>query len=293
MTLPATETLTLTYSSGRVQTVADGTGNTWTYTYTAGQLTSVAGPGGRTTLYGYASGTPEKINALQWITRPDGAQQNFTYDLATCRLSGTSQNGEEAITYAYPNEGEVVATNGLNQSTTTWFNEMGLPARIENGSGAISNFFYDANGNLVGYLDAAGHAYQYKYDVNGNLTQVINPLGQVVSMTYGALSKLTSLTDAAGNTTQYGYSAAGNLLNITYPGGSQQSLNYDPLGNLSETVLQNGHAIDYQYNAAGKSPGKPSPTSPTRPSSTMRGNLTQAQTFDLRRHPDRHDHAAI
>ncbi len=257
------EQLTLTYNAqGFVSQEADGTGNTWTYQYdAAGHLLSVTAPGptaaGLTTSYSYdTSSNPETTNSLLSITNPDGSQQNFTYDPATGRLTGTSQSGgaltaQSSIRYTYPGEAEVTATDGANNQTIVWFNELDLPARVQDPRGAISSSIYDSNANVVGFTDAAGNSYQYAYDQNGNLTQIVNPLGQTVKMTFGQFSNLTSITDAAGNQTQYAYASTGNLLGITYPDGTAQAFSYDPLGNLSATVLQNGDAISDQNNAEG------------------------------------------
>ena len=267
----AAEQLTLTYyttgpNTGLVQSVTDGTGNTWSYKYdSADRLTSVISPGTGpsgdpgtlTTAYTYVTGSnPEAANGLLSITSPDGSQQNFSYDPATGRLTGTSQLGgsltnQASITYVYLGQAEVMATNAVGDQTTVWYNDLGLPSRVEDPRSGISGYLYDQNGNLTGYTDAAGDTYQYTYDGNGNLTQIVNPLGQTVQMSYDSLSDLTSITDAENNTTQYGYSSTGNLMSITYPDGTQQSFTYDPLGNPSETVLQNGDPINYQYNAQG------------------------------------------
>jgi RHS repeat-associated protein len=250
-----TEQLTLTYNGqGFASQVADGTGNTWSYTYdSAGHLLSMTAPGNLTTNYTYDTGTnAETVNALLSITRPDGSQRSFTYDPSTGRLTGTSQNGgANAITYTYVTEAEVAAKDANGDTTTVWFNDLGLAARIQDPLGAVSSYQFDANGNRISHTNAAGQTYQYAYDGNGNLTQIINPLGQSVAMSYGPLNNLSSITDAAGNTTQYAYDASGNLRSITYPDGTTQSFTYDPLGNMSQAVLQNGDPIAYQYNALG------------------------------------------
>ncbi len=278
-----TEQLTLTYNAqGFVATVSDGNGDNYAYGYDpAGHLTSVTAPGNLTTIYTYNTGSnPEQVNAILSITQPSGAQQNFTYD-ALGRLASTSQNGAAPITYGYPGEAEVTTIDAGNNTTTVWYNELGLPARTLDPRGGLASYLYDANGNLVGQTDAAGNTYQYAYDLNGNLTQTVNPLGQTVNLTYGTFGTLTALTDAAGNTTQYTYDAAGNPLSITYPGGGQESFSYDPLGNLSETVLENGDTVSYQSNAEGLVTAQlfADGTSQTF-AYDAHGNLLTAKTFD-------------
>jgi len=249
-----TEQLMLTYNpQGFVSEVADANGDNWTYKYdTGGHLDSVTGPGNLATTYTYDTGTnPETANSLLSVVGPDGSQQNFTYD-SQGRLSGTSQNGgADPITDTYLGQAEVATTDAAGDQTTTWFNALGLAARVASPRGGISTSVYDANGDLIGYTDAAGDNYQYTYDSNGNVTQTINPLGQTVHMTYGSLSNLTSITDAQNNTTQYQYDTAGNLRDIIYPDSTKQSFSYDPLGNMSETMEQNGDVVNYQYNAEG------------------------------------------
>jgi RHS repeat-associated protein len=249
------EQLALTYNGqGLVSALADGTGATWAYVYdVAGHLLSVVGPGGLTRSYTYDTGNnPETANALLSITNTDGSVQNFSYDPATGRLTGASANGgADLVSYTYPAEAEVIATDASNAASTVWYNDLDMPARIQNPLGAVSNYSYDTNGNVTTYTDAAGNAYRYSYDASGNLTAIVNPLGHTTGMTFGTSSNLTSTTDAAGNTTQYTYGPTGNLLTITYPDNTQKSFTYDPLGNLSETVLQNGDPVSYQTNAQG------------------------------------------
>ncbi len=96
-------------------------------------------------------------------------------------MTGTSANGgADAITYSYPGEAEVQATDSAGDQTTIWYNDFGLASRVESPLGGISTYQYDNNGNLVSYTDAAGDTYQYTYDSNGNTTQIVNPLGQTV-----------------------------------------------------------------------------------------------------------------
>ena len=279
-----TEQLTLSYNSqGFVSQIADGTGSLWTYAYdSAEHLLSVTAPGNLTTSYTYDTGSnPETANALLSITNPDASQEIFSYDSATGRLTGTSQNGgADPVSYTYLGQAEVTATDAAGDQTTEFFNDLGFAARVISPLGGTSTFSYDNNGKVVSYTDSAGDTYQYTYDDNGNLTQTVNPLGQTVQMTYGTLGNLTSITDADNNTTSYSYDSAGNLLSITYPDGTSQSFTYDPLGNLQETIEQNGDPVSYQNNAQGLV------TSETFADGTSQtftydahGNLLTAETF--------------
>jgi YD repeat-containing protein len=242
-----TEQLTLTYNAqGFVSQVADGTGALWTYSYDgAGRLLSVTAPGNLTTSYTYdTTSNGETTNSLLSITNPDGSQENFTYNSTTGNLIGTSAlGGADAATYTYLGEAEVMTTDAAGDQTTVWYNDLGLPSRVESPLGGISTGSYDENGDLVSYTNAAGGTYQYQYDSHGNLTETVNPLGQTVQMTYGTLGNLTSITDADNNTTTYSYDSSGNLLSITYPDGTSQSFTYNPLGNLTETIEQNGDPV--------------------------------------------------
>ena len=282
-----TEQLTLTYNEqGFVSQVADGSGDVWTYAYdAAGHLLSVTAPGNLTTAYTYdTSNNGETANALLSVTNPDGAQQNFAYDPATGRLVGTSANGgANAITYTYPGEAEVTASDANGAQTIVWFNDFALPARIQDPLGGLSTYVYDNNGNLINYTDAGGNTYQYRYDGNGNLTQMVDPLGQTAEMTYGPLDTLTSLTDVDDNTTQYSYGATRNLLGITYPDGSQQSFSYDPLGNMTDTIEQNGDPVCYEYNAQGLVTEESFADGSSQTFTyDAHGNLLTASSFDMR-----------
>jgi RHS repeat-associated protein len=285
------EQLRLTYNNQNlVSQVADGTGNLWIYSYdAAGHLVSVTAPGNLTTSYAYDTGTnPETTNTLLSVTYADGSQDNFAYDPATGRLTGTSKSAASqpgvlfnTITYAYAGQGEVTSTDANDNIIAVWFNDVGSAGRIEDPRGAVSSYQFDVNGNPTSFIDAAGNTYQYSYDHNGNLTKTVNPLGQTVQMTFGALGKLTSITDAAGNATKYTSDGAGNLRNISYPDGTQQSFTHDQLGNLTETFLQNGDGISYQTNAQGLV------TQRTFADGTAQsfaydphGNLLTAQTYD-------------
>ena len=42
-----------------------------------------------------------------------------------------------------------MATDSAGDQTIVWYNDLGLPSRIEDPLGGISTYLYDDNGNLV------------------------------------------------------------------------------------------------------------------------------------------------
>ena len=138
MTDPAqpTSQITLTYNAqGLVSEEADATGDKWTYAYdTSGHLLSVTAPGSLTTSYTYDTGTNAKTaGALVSVTYVNGSQQNFTYESVTGRLASVSRHGgANLLTFSYPGDGEVVASDGEGHQATVWYNDLGLAARVQN-----------------------------------------------------------------------------------------------------------------------------------------------------------------
>ena len=82
------------------------------------------------------------------------------------------------MTYTYDGQAEITTTDAAGDTTTTWYNERGKPARVEDPLGGISSYTYNDNGNLVSYTNAAGNMYQYSYDSVGDPTQTVNPLAR-------------------------------------------------------------------------------------------------------------------
>ncbi|MCP3670964.1 MAG: RHS repeat protein, partial [Gammaproteobacteria bacterium] len=133
-------------------------------------------------------------------------------------------------------------------------------------NGVVTNYEYDANGNLERMTEAVGLAEQrvteYGYDIYGNQT-LIKTLGDgnsaetSIVMTYDDYGNLETYTDAEnhvaeyleydvignekqmkdarGNVWKYGYDADGNLLSEETPLGYLTQYAYDKVGNL-ETV---------------------------------------------------------
>ena len=147
--------------------------------------------------------------------------------------------------------------------------------------GHKTQYRYDAQGNLIERIDAAGseHAstttyvynalnqlteqrspasgdtpaatWQYQYDAKGNRSKSIDPLNYATTYTHDVLGNVLSLTNALNKTWTSSYDAAGNLTRLTTPLNQQVTYQYDKLGQRTQTIAPNGAALLTAYNAAG------------------------------------------
>ncbi len=99
----------------------------------------------------------------------------------------------------------------------------------------------NSQGWTLSTTDAANAVTNYTYDALGNLLTVAKPGGGVVQMTYDIRSRKKTLVDPDAGTITYAYNAAGELLNEAVTGGRSSSSVYDNLGRLSSrTEVANG-----------------------------------------------------
>ena len=147
-----------------------------------------------------------------------------------------------------------------------------------NGNGTLTDYTYDADGNLLHLLnrgpnnvilsrfdftyDALGRRTSvtttdgittFGYDADGQLTSVSLPGGRVITYQYDAGGNRTSVTDTSA-TTSY---AANNMDQYTSAGGT--TYRYDADGNLIQSTGPGG-TTSYNYDARGRLIGVTSPT---------------------------------
>ena len=120
----------------------------------------------------------------------------------------------------------------------------------------ITNFEYDANGNLTKMTDGLGHATVQQYDALNRLIQQKQPhpttantqLGTIVNQ-YNAIDQLTAVTDPRNLTTSYSPNAYGEVLTLTSPDTGATSNSYDNAGNLKTKTDAKGQLTSYSYDA--------------------------------------------
>ena len=125
-----------------------------------------------------------------------------------------------------------------------------------------TTYQYNTIGQLTSATDALGNATSYLYDAAGNLIRLTEPLtdeevlsayalGATTEYVYDSLGQLLSVTDAEGGVTSYAYDLNGNLLTLTDPEGNTTSYVYDSLGRVIEETNELADTRYFVYNDAG------------------------------------------
>ena len=251
-------TLTLSYSSGRLQTITDANANplrSWHYQYdTGGHLLKVTNPLNFEYRYQYLINGP-----IKELSDKNANVVNVIYhnNYTVSELIGCNQR----LSFFYePTTLTTVVTNHLqnasNQVTKYHYkknnNYTWLAAIDGNCCGFKMNFEYDAAGNKVKETDANGNATFYTYDNLGNVVAIRDALNQVTQYTYAPpFNYLSTITDAKGFTTTLTYDSRGNLTQIKEPGNRLFTATYAPNGDIITSTDPKGNVYQYTYDAYG------------------------------------------
>ena len=303
--------------AGRLQSVTDPAGKTTTYTYnTATRTTTITYPPDAIGAVGTATMVHDAYGKLTSQTDPLSHTTTNVYDPNHTLQSTTDALGH-TTTYTYDSNGNQTSVTypqtatSINRTSSTTYNQFGLPTTRTDELGKVQTFTYDTNFNLVkitdvldgststigsfnfnanGTIQSISRGYDltvqpnkatsFVYDQYGNRISQTAPLGRQTTYTYNNLGQLltttpplpTPATPPASVTTTNQYDPLGRLTLVTAPMGKVTTYTYDNNGNkLTETV--NGQTTSYQYDAMNR---VILITYPTTPATTM------SYTYDFR-----------
>jgi RHS repeat-associated protein len=115
----------------------------------------------------------------------------------------------------------------------------------------VTEYAYDALGNLTGITDADGNTTSYGYDPDGRIASEITPSG-TTRTGYDARGNAVSVTDPAGRQTSYQFDAANRLTATTDPDGRTWQLSYDPAGHIIASTNPAGGTVKQSWTSAGQ-----------------------------------------
>ena len=173
---------------------------------------SVNGFNGQTTNYSYDTNSGDAAqNALQTDHHPRRYARVLHLRQPGPIGRHFQDGGAEPATFTY-SYGQVTATDGTGDTSSTYYNENGLVAKTVDPLGNPTYYSYDSNFNLTKITNAAGQSETYTYNAAGDLTSSTDFLGNTTYFAYsGPFNELSSMTDANGNTTKYAYNSSGDL----------------------------------------------------------------------------------
>ena len=265
ITDPKNRTLQMEYNTDGLMTkVTLPDGNTIEATYDAvGRLIESKDKLGRVAKKEY-----DALGRVSKIIDPKGNEFSFEYDAIGNLIKITDAKGNDVQTEydELYRPSSIIDANGVAVTTTT-YNDLSLPVKVEDTVGKSLEFSYDtlnrlqsttlsglltakavynAIGQMTKIIDPKGYETLYDYDQLGNVTKETNPVGKETSYTYDLAGRITTSTDANGVVTSFTYDAAGNITRMTI-GDKTITYTYDEVGNVLTVEDANGK-ISYTYD---------------------------------------------
>ncbi|MBS1214356.1 MAG: repeat-associated core protein, partial [Proteobacteria bacterium] len=113
----------------------------------------------------------------------------------------------------------------------------------------ITQYAYDANGNLTRIADPLSQPTDHRYDALDRPLATQDALGGQTRYEYDALDRLTTVADPLGLMTRYALDGLGDEREATSPDSGRTQNSYDEAGNRTTTTDARGHTLRYAYDA--------------------------------------------
>ena len=237
-------------------------------------LTSYTDKRGNTTVYEY-----DKKGNLKSCIYPGGEVEGFEYD-ENGNLSIYYKNKEEIERYSYDDKGRLVERkNALGEITfieykesehkegseikesvivtlpdgsksKVFYDEKGNISRIEEESGNVLTYEYDALNRVRASIDGNKNRTEFSYNDKDLLTGVKDAMGNTCRYEYTENGKLSLFEDFRGSITKLNYNEMNKIKDFTLPDGENFILEYDLCQNLTKEIRPDGGEVRYVYNAA-------------------------------------------
>ncbi|MGW1712052.1 RHS repeat domain-containing protein [Streptomyces sp. NPDC002156] len=228
-------------AAGRLVRSTGPAGTVTTYTWSPDGLTGAAGPTGESLRFSHDE--QGRVVTVEWVTAGPGGppllRTSFAHD-AVGRLDSATDALGNRWAFDYDAFSRPVTRTGPTGSTTTTrYDELGAPARVET-SGAVVAFDNDMTGAPIAVTDPDGVRHTLQRDAFGRVVALTGPDQSTTFTTrYDATGRVASVTTAAGWTAVFTYDVVGNLTRIvsTRAGSSvMENREYTPMGRLSRVV---------------------------------------------------------
>ncbi len=256
--------------SDLISKVKDPLGRDIHFIYTSdGYLRRYTNPKNGYTSYNYGTGFQKEL--LMRITLPKGNLITNTY--LKKKLQSSKTNGNNASNYNYDNSNKTTITSPKGIKTETFYNDLGNPERIVQGSTTVNIGYTDSNHkNYPTSVTYNGQNTSVTYDTKGNVLQRKLPENVEQNFTYTPLNDIETYTDPKKFEYKYDYNTKGNLTSIETPRGTTNftvntkgqitnvtnpenisvAFEYDDYGNNNKTTAPKGIVSSSSYDKASR-----------------------------------------
>ena len=218
-------------------------GNATEYAYNAdGFTTEIKRFDGKTQTYTY-----DADNNVTAMTDFDGNGTAYTYDARGNLLTSTDKKGNTE-SYTYDNHCRLTQKTDANGNATQYAYDGIWVSKITDASGAETQFYYNANGQIVTKTDVLGNTTRFFFDQAGKNLGYQAPDDTTVSYTYDKAGCLKSLKNANGYVYTYEYDGIGNITKLVDPLSNEVVYEYDGLYNNTSTAYDADHKTAQSFD---------------------------------------------
>ncbi|GAB4479545.1 MAG: hypothetical protein OHK0044_27110 [Burkholderiaceae bacterium] len=156
-----------------------------------------------------------------------GAQRSLIYGytfyanntLASYSVTRALPGGSATTTYTYDALGNLASmTNPLgHQVAWSNYNGLGRPGRMTDAHGVVTEYGYDAKGNLITstvYLPGGTRTTTYAYNNNRQVTDIAEASGRIVRLRYNAATRLEQVGNASNEFQRRDINVSSNTVTI-------------------------------------------------------------------------------
>ena len=241
-------------SSDNLVQLTDASGGVTQFSYDSnGNMTSRTEPHEPTELAAdfTTSYTYTQLNQIDRILLPSGGELRFTYSPNGNLERLENEAGDLMLSSDYGPNGEIERQGDMFGFLSYVTNQFGEPIEMRDDEGQLSEFVWDANGQLTSMQDKEGVA-SFEYDGLGRLLRSDYGSGLEASYEYKLGPIWTRLSAPTIGSLERKFHPDGELAGWVRTDNSNVSFLYDAAGRLKEERGPGGSRVLYTYDGAGR-----------------------------------------